>query len=90
MSIADNILEITAFIKAARAAGVGLNEVESYGSGALGYSADEAGEDPFFEYVALSFEDEDGKEHELSLLDTTTYNARRAMYTVDSLLRERT
>ena len=43
-------------------------------------SSDESGEDPYYDYVTLAFEDEDGEEHEISFSDTTKHHVHEAMW----------
>jgi hypothetical protein len=59
-----------------------LSSISFYGTNELGYSADEAGEDPYYDWVTLWFEDDDGETHEIGFPNTTLYKAHEAMWNI--------
>jgi len=64
-----------------------LSYIDCYGVGDTFGSADEMGEDPYYERVILSFTDDEGEEHEISFSDTTCHLAREALWNLDYLLK---
>jgi len=81
----DEVVHFAAFIRHAANEGQ-LGSIEIYGTDMQGYSSDESGEDPYYDYVTLAFLDEDCEEHEISFSDTTMYLAQQAIWRlVDAL-----
>ena len=74
----DEIINFINFIRTAEKADA-LDYVNCYGSGDTFGSSDEMGEDPYYEWVTLYFENR-GEEHEITFSDTTCYFARTAMW----------
>ena len=83
----DEVIHFTSFIR--RAANEGqLGSINIYGfhHDIQECSSDESGEDPYYDYVTLAFEDEDGEVHEISFSDTTKYHAHQAMWRLEAAL----
>jgi len=57
-----------------------LSYIDCYGMGDTFGSTDEMGEDPYYEWVILSFTDDEGEEHEIRFSDTTCHLAREALW----------
>ena len=81
----DEFIHFTTFIRHAANEGQ-LGSIIIYGTNVKGYSSDESGEDPYYDYVTLAFEDEDGEVHEISFSDTTKYHAHQAMWRLEAAL----
>ena len=77
----EEVVQFISFIRRADNEGH-LDSINTYGWNDLGYSADEAGEDPYYDWVALTFEDEEGEEHEFGIPNTTLYKARQAIWKI--------
>ena len=75
----DEVVHFAAFIRHAASEGQ-LDSIHIYGTDIQGCSSDESGEDPYYDYVTLAFENEDGEEHEITFSDTTMYHADQAMW----------
>ena len=76
---AEEMVEFINFIRRADNNGQ-LSYIDCYGAGDTFGSADEMDEDPYYEWVILSFTDDEGEEHEISFSDTTGYLAREALW----------
>ena len=82
----DEVIHFTSFIRRADNEGLLDAGINIYGTDPLGYSMDPRGAAPYYRYVTLAFEDEDGEEHEISFSDTTMYLAQQAIWRlVDAL-----
>jgi len=57
-----------------------LSYIDCYGMGDTFGSTDEMGEDPYYEWVILSFTDDEGEEHEIRFSDTTCHLAHKALW----------
>ena len=83
----DEVIHFTSFIR--RAANEGqLGSINIYGfhHDIQECSSDESGEDPYYDYVTLAFEDEDGDVHEVVFEATTKHHVNEAMWRlVDAL-----
>lgn len=77
----EEVVQFINFIRRADNEGQ-LSYIRLYGTNELGHCADEAGEDPYYEWATLSFEDEEGEEHEFSLPKATLYKAHEAMWNI--------
>ena len=75
----DETINFIKFIKTAAKANA-LDFIDCYGSGDTFSSSDEWGDDPYYDWVTLYFEDENEEEHEITFSDTTCYFARTAMW----------
>ena len=58
----DEVIHFTSFIRRADNEGLLDAGINIYGTDPLGYSMDPRGDDPYYRYVTLAFEDEDGEE----------------------------
>ena len=76
----DEMAEFINFIRRADNDLVSLSYIDCYGMGDTFGSADEMGEDSYYEWVVLSFTDDEGEEHEIRFSDTTCYLAREALW----------
>jgi hypothetical protein len=83
-----SIDEAVAFIKFVRHADheEQLDYIECYGGGDTFGSLDESGEDPYYEWVTLSFTDEKGEEYEITFSDTTCTLVREALWKMVEVL----
>ena len=63
-----------------------LDYIECYGTDIQGCSSDESGEDPYYDYVTLAFDNEDGEEHEITFSDTTCTLAWEALWKMVGVL----
>ena len=73
----EDVVELIGFAR--NAVATGQESLDIYGTNELGYSADEAGEDPYYEWVTLYFSDGDD---DYTFANTTRYKARVAMMDV--------
>ncbi len=81
----EEVIDFTGFIRHADSEGQ-LGSINIYGTDMQECSSDESGEDPYYNYVTLAFEDQDGEEHEISFSDTTKHHVHVAMWRlVDAL-----
>lgn len=76
---AEEMADFINFIRSADNNGQ-LSYIDYIGMGDTFGSADEMGEDPYYEWVVLSFTDDEGEEHEFSFSDTTCHLAREALW----------
>jgi len=75
----DEVIHFTSFIRRAGNEGQ-LGSINIYGTDMQECSSDESGEDPYYDYVTLAFEDEDGDVHEVVFEDTTKHHVNEAMW----------
>ena len=75
----NEMVEFISFIRSADNNGQ-LSYIECFGMGDTFGSTDEMGEDPYYEWVILSFTDDEGEEHEISFSDTTCHLALEALW----------
>lgn len=78
----DQIKELIDFIRRADAHHPGLGGVEIYGSGELDYSADEAGEDPYYSVVGLSYLDDEEEVQSIFFRDGTLSQCHRLLWEI--------
>jgi hypothetical protein len=81
----DEFIHFISFVRRSDNEGQ-LGSINIYGTDMQECSSDEDGFDPYYKWVSLSFEDEDGEEHEIAFEDTTKYTVNEAMWRlVDAL-----
>jgi hypothetical protein len=81
----DEFIHFTSFIRRADDNGMTSNIQMHWGS-ETGGSSDPLGEDPYFDQISLSFEDDEGEEHEIVFENTTPHTVWESLWSISDAI----